>query len=221
MRRFFRENSLSLVMFGLFFFSLVGQILTGHRDYSQELKDHKQPPIGVVEYLGSGHFIEAVFENWESEFLQMGMYVLLTAFLCQKGSPESRKPEGEEAVDAEPGNQELNPKTPWPVRQGGLSLKVYENSLTLALFLLFFLSFALHAVGGAKEYSQEQIQHGEKPVSAIEYLGTSRFWFESFQNWQSEFLSIGTLAVLSVFLRQKGSPESKPVDRPNDETGKD
>jgi hypothetical protein len=110
-----------------------------------------------------------------------------------------------------------------------LSLKVYENSLTLALFLLFFLSFALHAVGGAKEYSQEQIQHGEKPVSAIEYLGTSRFWFESFQNWQSEFLSIGTLAVLSVFLRQKGSPESKPVvkrsypegNRPNEETGKD
>ena len=222
MRRIFRENGLTIVMFGLFFFSFVGQIITGHQDYNQELKDHKQPQLGYVEYLQSGHFIEAVFENWESEFLQMGMYVVLTAFLRQKGSPESKQLEGEEAVDAEPTkSQRLNKDTPWPVRRGGLALKVYENSLSLTLFLLFFLSFALHAVGGAEEYSQEQIQHGEQPVSAIEYIGTSHFWFESFQNWQSEFLSIGTLVVLSIFLRQKGSPESKPIDHPHEETGKD
>lgn len=101
-------------MFGLFFFSIAGQIITGHHDYNQELKDHKQPQIGLVEYLGSGHFIEAVFENWESEFLQMGLYVLLTAFLRQKGSPESKKLEGKEAVDAEPAEKSrANPKAPW------------------------------------------------------------------------------------------------------------
>lgn len=175
MRRILRENGLSLVMFGLFFISMLGQIITGHQDYNQELKDHKQPQIGYVKYLGSGHFIEAVFENWESEFLQMGLYVLLTAFLRQKGSPESKKLEGEEAVDAEPTRAEQNKNAPWPVRRGGLALKLYENSLSLALFLLFFVSFALHAVGGAKEYSQEQVQHGEQPVSAIEYVVTSHF----------------------------------------------
>lgn len=123
MRRFIRENSLSLVMFGLFFISMGGQIITGYQDYNQELKDHKQPQIGYVKYLGSGHFIEAVFENWESEFLQMGTYVVLTIFLRQKGSPESKKLEGEETVDAELTNTKQNLNAPWPVRQGGLHLK--------------------------------------------------------------------------------------------------
>lgn len=222
MRRFIRENSLSLVMFGLFFLSLIGQTITGHKDYNEELKQYKQPQIGYIEYLGSGHYIEAVFENWESEFLQMGMYVVLTAFLKQKGAADSKKIEGKEPVDAEPGESSSHDKkVPLPVRRGGVVKKVYENSLSIALFLLFFVSFALHAVGGAKEYSREQVLHGEKPVSAIEYLGTSRFWFESFQNWQSEFLSIGALVVLSIFLRQKGSPESKPVDAPHEQTGED
>lgn len=220
MRRFIRENSLSLVMFGLFFTSLVGQIITGYQEYNQELKEHRQPQISNVKYLESGHFIEAVFENWESEFLQMGVYVLLTVFLKQKGSPESNKLEGKDAADSESRTPQNNNHT-LPVRREGLALKVYENSLSLALFTLFFLSFTLHAIGGAKAFSQEQIQHGKQPVSAIQYVSTSQFWFESFQNWQSEFLSIGMLVVLSIFLRQKGSPQSKPVDSPNEETGQE
>jgi hypothetical protein len=152
----------------------------------------------------------------------MGMYVLLTAYLYQKGSPESKKLNEKEAVDVPPSKSRRKRKdSPWPVRRGGFILKLYENSLCLALLLLFLLSFALHAAGGAKEYSQDQMEHGGQAVSMIQYLGTSRFWFESFQNWQSEFLSVGVLVVLSIFLRQKGSPESKPVDAPHSKTGGD
>jgi hypothetical protein len=221
MKRILYENSLSLVMLGLFFVFLVGQSITGHREHNQELKEHNKPGVTYIEYGRSGHFIEAVFENWESEFLQMAAYVLLTIFLRQKGSPESKKLEGKEPVDAAPRKLLKSKDAPWPVRRGGLILRFYENSLGIALVLLFIFSFGLHMIGGVKIYNQEQIEHGALPVSLMEYVTGSRFWFESFQNWQSEFLSIGILIILSVYLRQKGSPESKPVDHPHDETGKE
>jgi hypothetical protein len=217
MRRFLRENSLSLVMFGAFVLILCGQIVVGLRVSNDDRMAHGQAAQALAEYLGSGHFIEAVFENWESEFLQMGAFVLLTVKLRQKGSPESKKLEGREAVDEEPDRRKKD--APWPVRKGGLALTVYQHSLTIALFGLFLLSFWLHALGGATEFSEEQQAHGEQAVTALEYLTTDRFWFESLQNWQSEFLSIGVLVVLSIFLREKGSPESKPVDHPLWETG--
>ncbi|HKR01742.1 MAG TPA: DUF6766 family protein [Pyrinomonadaceae bacterium] len=222
MRRILRENGLSIVLFLLFIFSLVGQAVTGLHNYNEDQQEHGQPAAGLGEYLASGHFVEAVFENWESEFLQMGMYVLLTAYLFQKGSPESKKLDEKESVDRKPGKAGVKKKDmPWPVRRGGFILKLYENSLCLTLLLLFLLSFALHAAGGASEYSQDQLQHGGQAVTTLQYLGTSRFWFESFQNWQSEFLSVAALIVLSIFLRQKGSPESKPVDAPHSQTGSD
>ncbi len=220
MRRTLRENGLSITLFALFFFSLMGQIITGHHEYNQDQQEHGQPSVGYVEYLKSGHFIEAVFENWESEFLQMGAYVVLTVFLYQKGSSESKKIDTLEDVDVDPRGFQQQEDAPWPVRRGGLILKLYENSLGIALFLLFLLSFALHAVGGVEEYNQDQVEHGAATLSLIQYLGSSRFWFESFQNWQSEFLSIGMMVVLSIFLRQRGSPESKPVASPHSETGK-
>ena len=219
MSRFLRENSLTVTLFVLFLLSILGQSVAGLFDYNDAQQQHGQLGIGYLEYLGTGHFIEAIFENWESEFLQMGLYVLLTVFLRQKGSSESKQPEGEEPVDADPRKSRHDPNAPWPVRQGGLVLRLYENSLATALFALFVLSFALHAVGGAREYNQTQAEHGAEAVSVLGYVATSRFWFESFQNWQSEFLSIGVLAVLSVFLRQKGSPESKPVASPHARTG--
>jgi hypothetical protein len=163
--------------------------------------------------------VEAVFENWESEFLQMAAFVVLTAYLYQKGSPESRKLGGEPDLDKHPAR---SPKksAPWPVHRGGLILRLYSHSLSIALFLLFAVSFFLHAAGGAREYTQEQLQHGTGgAIGTLSYMGTSRFWFESFQNWQSEFLSVGALIVLSIFLRERGSPESKPVDAPHSETG--
>jgi len=214
-----RNNGLSITLFALFLFSFAGQILTGHHQYNQEQLEHGQSAVGFAEYLKSGHFIEATFENWESEFLQMGAYVFLTVFLFQKGSSESKEPGKLEHVDVVPGASEKRDDAPWPVRRGGWVLKLYENSLALAFLLLFLISFALHAVGGAEEYSEEQLQHGEPAVSVLQFFATSRFWFESFQNWQSEFFSIGAMVVLSIFLRQKGSPESKPVDSPHGETG--
>jgi hypothetical protein len=219
MREFFRNNGLSIVLFGLFFFSMIGQFFTGQQEYNGEQKAHGKPTVNYIEYLGKGHFIEAVFENWESEFLQMGMYVVLTIFLFQKGSSESKEPGTIARVDMIPGKSLLSPHAPAPVKRGGLALKLYQNSLSIALFSLFFASFMLHGVGGAKEYNEQQLSHSQPTVSTAEFMGTSEFWFQSFQNWQSEFLSIGVMVVFSIFLRQKGSPESKPVDAAYSDTG--
>ena len=196
MRRIVYENSLSLVFLSLFILALWGQSLTGHRQYSEERQEHGQPSLPYGQYLRTGHFWEAVTENWESEFLQMGLYVLLTAFLRQKGSPESKKLEGEEAVDRDPRHERPHPDAPWPVRHGGIILTLYAHSLTLALLLLFGVCFVFHAVSGVHEYNAEQLAHGGIAVSVVGYIGTVTFWFESFQNWQSEFLS---LAVMIVF----------------------
>ena len=219
MREFFRNNGLSVVLFLLFFLTLVGQYFTGYHEYNDDRQAHGKPEVGYVEYFGEGHFIEAVFENWESEFLQMGMYVVLTIFLFQKGSSESKEPGTTARVDVIPEKSLLSEDAPSVVRSGGLGLKLYQNSLSIILFALFFASFVLHAYGGAKEYSEEQIEHGEPAVSTVEFMRTSEFWFQSFQNWQSEFLSIGVMVLFSVYLRQKGSPESKPVDAAHSDTG--
>ena len=218
MKRLLRENGLSIVMLSLFLLAVTGQTLTGFHEYNDDEKDHNQPPLRFSEYLVSGHFVESIFENWESEFLQMAAYVFLTAFLYQKGSPESKDPDEKEPPEV-PKSGRPKKDAPWPVRRGGFVLKVYERSLSLALFLLFLISFGLHAAGGARLYSHEQALHGGAAVSTWQYLGSSRFWFESFQNWQSEFLSVAVLVILSIFLRQKGSPESKPVESPHSKTG--
>jgi hypothetical protein len=223
MRRFFRENGLSVVAFSVFALCLVGQIVTGLREYNNEQREHEQPTVGVAEYVRGGHFVEATFENWESEFLQMAAFVVLTAMLRQKGSPESKKLTGDEEVDEDPRDALRSPqrraKVPWPVRRGRIALKLYEHSLSLALLLLFVVSFALHAIGGAAEHNADQLAHGGTTLSTLAYIGTSRFWFESFQNWQSEFLSVGALFVLTIWLRERGSPQSKPVAAAHDETG--
>lgn len=219
MKRFLRDNGLGLVMFVVFALLLLAQSVTGFQVYNQEQREEGKLEIGYPAYLGSGHFIEATFENWESEYLQMGVYVLFTVFLVQRGSSESKDPDQPEPVDDDPRQARQQADAPWPVRTGGLALVVYEYSLTIALLLLFLLSFCLHAVGGAWEYSEVQLAHGGQAVSVWEFLGTSEFWFQSFQNWQSEFLAVGSLVVLSIFLRQRGSPESKPVAAPHHQTG--
>lgn len=221
MGRFFRNNGLSVVMLLLFLFSLLGQSITGYHEYNQDQQEHGQSTVTYAEYHTTGHFVEGVFENWESEFLQMAAYVLLTAYLFQKGSAESKDPDKPSPQDEDPAKSKHKKDAPWPVRRGGLALKLYQNSLFLVLFFLFLISFALHAAGGAKEYSEDQKARGAPAVSTVEYVGTSRFWFESFQNWQSEFLSVAAIVLLSIWLRQKGSPESKPIAAPHDQTGND
>jgi hypothetical protein len=221
LRRFLHDNGLSLVLWALFLVFLVGQSVVGHREYVSEQQAHNQPPPGYGQYVLSAHFLEAVTENWESEFLQMFGYVLLTVFLIQRGSAESKDPDKPESVDRDPRDSQNKRDVPGPVRKGGLLLKLYENSLSLAFFLLFVVSFALHGVSGAREYSLDQAAHGEQGVTVLAYMGTSRFWFESLQNWQSEFLALVAMVLLSIHLRQRGSPESKPVDAPHSQTGAD
>jgi hypothetical protein len=218
MRRVLRDNGLSITMFALFLVFLVAQSIAGFRANNSDNEEHGQPPESYGQYLTSGAFVEATFENWESEFLQLGAYVLLTALLIQKGSPESRNPDGDEA-DQDPRAARDDPEAPGPVRRGGLALAVYEHSLSIALFALFLLSFVLHALGGHAEFNQQQLEHGAAPVSLWSFVTSSQFWFQSMQNWQSEFLAVGTLAVLGIFLRQRGSPESKPVAAPHAQTG--
>jgi uncharacterized protein (DUF486 family) len=218
MRRVLRDNALSLIMFGLFLVFLVAQSFAGYRTNNSENEEHGQPPESYAEYLTSGAFVEATFENWESEFLQMGAYVLFTAWLIQKGSPESKNPEGDEA-DADPRAERDKSDAPAPVKRGGLALALYERSLSIALFGLFLFSFVLHALGGHAEYNQQQLEHGQAAVSLWGFVTSSAFWFQSMQNWQSEFLAVAALAVLGIWLRQRGSPESKPVAAPHAQTG--
>lgn len=212
---FFRNNGLAIAMFALFLVSQIGLTFVGEAQYNHDRIDHHQTTVDYWGYISSSDFLETTMENWESEFLQMAAYILLTAFLYQKGSAES-KIIGEEAdVDADPRKAKIQSDTPWPVKRGGAILKIYENSLGLAFMLLFLVSFLLHAVGGAGAYNEQQLLHGGATVTTLEYMGTSQFWFESLQNWQSEFFSIGLMVVLSIWLRQRGSPESKPVAMPH------
>jgi hypothetical protein len=216
---FLRNNALSLAMLALFAFSAAGQIAAGFRVHNDDLVEAGAHAISLVDYLGSGAFAEAIFENWESEFLQMAVFVLLTRVLRQKGSSESKPLLGRADVDDDPRLKSEDPDAPWPVRRGGLVLRLYEHSLSLALVALFLVCFIGHALGGARAYSEEQQLHSKPGTTAVQYVATSQFWFESFQNWQSEFLSIGVLIYLSIYLRERGSPQSKPVAAPHAQTG--
>ncbi|MFC0533173.1 DUF6766 family protein [Phytohabitans kaempferiae] len=218
MRRWIWFNALSFVMFGAFLLFIVLQSVFGWQVRNEELVQYGQAAESYWQYLGSGHFVEAVFENWESEFLQMGSYVLLTAYLVQRGSPESKPLDQHDRADDYRENAGSN--SPGPVKRGGLALLFYRNSLSIVLLGLFAMSFVVHLLGGTAEYNERQaLESGEPPISPLRFLGRSDFWFQSMQNWQSEFLAVGALIVLGVVLRQHGSPQSKPVVRSHVHTG--
>lgn len=217
MKRFLKNNGLSIVFFVLFVITLVGQTITGLKQHNEEIVIKGGEALSMTAYLTSGHFLQSTFENWESEFLQMALFLILSMLLYQKGSSESKDPDKKEDVDREPNPRRKN--VPWPVKKGGFVLAIYKHSLCYALSLLFLVSFVVHWYGSLKDYNEEQLLEGKRTEKAMEYLSNSRFWFESFQNWQSEFLSIFSIIVLSIFLREQGSPQSKPVDAPNSETG--
>jgi hypothetical protein len=219
MRRLWHDHGLTIVLMGLFLFSFVGQAWSGWYAYNEDRVAHGKPEVALDQYLGSGHFGEATFENFESEFLQMAFYVLLTIWLYQIGSSESKRPDVIEPVDLDPRESPQKDRAPWPVRKGGVVLTLYENSLSIAFAMLFLASFALHGASGVVEFNEDRAAHGEPPATTLEYMASSTFWFESFQNWQSEFLSLAAMVGFSIFLRQRGSPESKPVDAPLWETG--
>jgi hypothetical protein len=219
MPRSLRDHGLSITMFAIFALTLIGLAFVGWDNYNQDQKDHGEQAVGLIDYLETPDFGEALSENWESEFLQMGSYVLLTVFLFQRGSAESKDPDESKGRDDDNQQKSRKKDVPWPVRRGGVALTLYRHSLSIALFALFGLSIFLHLVTGAARFSEEQLAHGGQAVTAADYLTSSRFWFESLQNWQSEFLSVGVLIVLSIVLRQQGSPESKAVAAAHAETG--
>ena len=214
-----RDNGLLLACVALFGVFFIGMIVAGTATYNQEQQEHgSSEQVSVLGYLTTGDFVEATFENWESEFLQMGMYVVLTAFLYQKGSSESKPVDRDAPQDENPRDAATTALTPWPVRRGGWMLALYEHSLAIAFFVLFSASMALHALGGSRAFNDEQAQHGQAAISVGRYVTTSQFWFESMQNWQSEFIAVAAIVALSIFLRQRGSAESKPVAAPHRET---
>jgi hypothetical protein len=214
-----RNNNLSIVLFLLFITSLAGHALSGWRADAEERRRHGEHELSFGTFLRSPEFGETVFENWESEFLQMAFYVLLTVFLYQRGSSESKKHDGTDTVDEDPFAHRDDPDAPKAVRAGGWRLILYKNSLSLAFLLLFVFSFGGHAVTGARKHNQEALQHGSnEQLTVVQYTQTPQFWYESFQNWQSEFLAVLAIVVLSIWLRQWGSPESKPVHAPHSQT---
>jgi hypothetical protein len=219
MRDFLRNNALSLALFGLFAVSILGQAVAGWMAHQEDLHAHGLPPPDLPAYLATGHFLSATFENWESEFLQMSVYVLLTVVLLQKGSSESKKPDEPNPEDADPEAARGDPDAPWPVHRGGLILRLYSHSLSIALVALLALSFWLHLGASTRRANEEAARHGEALKTVAEMIVDPEFWYESFQNWQSEFLSMALLVVLGIYLREKGSPESKPVAESHDKTG--
>jgi hypothetical protein len=218
-RRRLRENGLALVLALLFLVSAVGQVACGLTAYNEDRSESGKAAVSLGTYLQSGHFVEALFENWESEFLQMGLFVWLSAQLFQKGSAESKPIDEPFEGDKDPRTQALTRDTPGPVRRGGWLLWLYERSLLFAFCTLFLISFALHAIGGLRLENEERLAQRLPAQSLGDFLGSSEFWFQSFQNWQSEFLAILSVVVLTIFLRQRGSPQSKPVAAPHSETG--
>lgn len=217
MKKLVRNNSLSIVFFVLFALTMIGQAYMGLQEYNEDMLELGGKQVSFGEYTHTGHFIESTFENWESEFLQMALFIWLSIFLFQKGSSESKDPDKKEEVDREPDPKRKD--APWPVKKGGLVLALYSRSLSIVFFLLFLTCFCMHWYGSLREYNHEQVLRGQVTKSAFEYLSSSRLWFESLENWQSEFLSVFAIVVLTIFLRQKGSAQSKPVDASNEETG--
>jgi hypothetical protein len=215
-----KNNSLSIVLALLFLLSLGGHSLAGWKHYNEEQKEHQAPEVTYGEFLRTSEFGETVFENWESEFLQMAMYVFLTVFLYQKGSSESKKHDGTDEVEEDPEKHRNDPGVPRPVRHGGWRLKLYKNSLGLAFTALFLFTFFMHGATGAAKHNEEEREHGSsEQVTMLGYMATSQFWYESMQNWQSEFLAVLAIVLLSIRLRQWGSPESKPVHAKHEDTG--
>ena len=221
MRRFLRENSLSVFFFVIFVAALIGQAIAGHSLYNDEALAHGDAAISLWRYVTSSSFGQAVMENWQSEYLQFTLFILATVWLLQRGSPESKQPDaaGMESDREQRIGRHAQSESPLWARTGGLRTAIYSNSLLIAMGAIFVASWFAQSVTGWTEFNQEQATHGEPGVSWLGYIGTSTFWESTFQNWQSEFLAVGSFVVLAIFLRQRGSPESKPVGARHDATG--
>jgi glycerol uptake facilitator-like aquaporin len=220
MAKFFKNNGLTITLTLMFLGSVIGHWLTGWRVENEELLRHGEQPIGAIAFLGDPQFLSTLFENWESEFLQMAVFVVLTAMLFQKGSAESEDP-AEAWRDGRLSQIRAGKRSPAALKKGPAVRWLYAHSLGIVLFLLFVGSFLLHWIFSARLAADEAGMHRESADSLRQYLTSAQLWFESFQNWQSEFMSTAVLVLLSIWLRQKDSPESKRVSAPHSKTGTD
>jgi hypothetical protein len=221
MRRFVKENSLGLAFGLLFVLALVGQAVAGHATFNEQQIADGLPPVSMGRYLTSADFAVDVTENWQSEYLQFLLFIMFTVWLVQKGSPESKKPEevGRESDRRQRVGAFARQESPAWANAGGLRQSLLSNSLGLVMGAIFLLSWLAQSVAGVSAYNERQLSQRQEPVSWSAYLVEPDFWNRTLQNWQSEFLAVASMAVLSIYLRQRGSPESKPVGSANTSTG--
>jgi len=221
MRRFLAENSLGLFFGFLFLAALTGQAVAGHIAFNQEQLAHGGEAISLSRYLISSEFGQAVMENWQSEYLQFLLFLMATVWVLQKGSPESKQLDnaGRESGEEQMIGRHAKRDSPRWAQAGGWRAAVYGNSLLIAMGLIFLGSWLAQSLTGWTVYNQEQLDHQAPRISWISYVGNADFWESTLQNWQSEFLAVGSFAILAVYLRQRGSPESKPVGAPHSATG--
>ena len=221
MRAFIRNNSLSIVFLLLFVAALCGQAIAGHAEFNDNAASEGDPSISLARYIVSSDFGSAVMENWQSEYLQFTLFILLTVWLLQRGSPESKELDkgGRESDEDQKVGEHADRRSPKWARVSGLRRTLYENSLVLVMGLFWLGTWLAQSITGTAQYNADQLDHHQDPVSWWQYVGTGAFWDNTLQNWQSEFLAVGSMAILAVYLRQRGSPESKPVGAPHDATG--
>src|SRR3954468_15532326 len=219
--RFVRDNGLSIFFLVIFLASLAGQAIAGHAAFNHDQLLHHCDPISLARYLTTSEFAADVAENWQSEYLQFTLYIFGTVWLLQRGSPESKPLDkaGLESDEDQMVGEHAKPDSPLWAKVGGLRTRIYENSLLLVMGSIWLGTWFAQSVTGWSTYNADQIEHKASEVSWLGYIGTSDFWQDTLQNWQSEFLAIGSMAVLAIYLRQRGSPESKPVGASHEATG--
>jgi hypothetical protein len=219
--RFVRDNGLSIFFLAIFLATLAGQAIAGHGSFNHDQLLHNGSPIPLGRYLTTSEFAADVAENWQSEYLQFTLYIFGTVWLLQRGSPESKPLDrpGLESDEDQKVGEHADARSPRWARVGGLRTALYSNSLLVVMTTIWLGSWLAQSIAGASGYNANQLDHQAATVSWAHYLGSSDFWDRTLQNWQSEFLAVGSMAILSVYLRQRGSPESKPVGSPHDATG--
>jgi heme A synthase len=221
MRRFLKQNSLSIVFLLLFLAALGGQAIAGHADFNEQQTLHGDPEISLGRYVVSSEYAVDVMENWQSEYLQFTLFVLLTVLLLQRGSPESKELDkaGGESDEEQKVGEHAQRNSPLWAKVGGIRRKIYENSLLIVMGAIWIGTWVAQSIAGLAQYNSELLDHQLDTVSWLSYVSRPDFWNRTLQNWQSEFLAVGSFAILAVYLRQRGSPESKPVGAPHGATG--